>query len=135
MPRQGRTSPCTQEDARTRLRQAESFIEVAELTLGTDSTGGYPQVAASLAVLAGIAASDAACCARLGQRSRSQDHRQAIALLASIPDASQSMAQDLRRLLAIKDGAHYSSVITAPEAEAAVRRARRLYESARTLTT
>jgi hypothetical protein len=35
---------------------------------------GTENVAASLAVLAGIAASDASCCAALGRRPREQDH-------------------------------------------------------------
>lgn len=62
------------------------------------------------------------------------DHREAIALLESVPNAPRTMAQDLRRLLDLKDGAHYSSImVTLATATDAVRRARRIYEAATSL--
>lgn len=118
-------------DALTRLKHARAFIEVADLILGSDDELALPQVSASLAVLSGIASSDAVCCARLGRRSRGQNHREAITLLESVPDASRVMAQDLRRLLDLKDGAHYSSImVTLAAARDAVHRARRLHDAA-----
>lgn len=65
-----RTQPCDLAQARSRLRQAESFIEAAGLVLlmAEDDDVAPPGVAAALAVLAGIAASDAACCAKLKAR-------------------------------------------------------------------
>ncbi len=43
--------------------QAESFVKTAQM-VADETTGEFnPGVSASLAVLAGIAASDAACCA------------------------------------------------------------------------
>ncbi len=48
-----------------RLAQAKKFAEVAALCVGDPSDDTLPQVAAALAVLAGIAASDAACCIAL----------------------------------------------------------------------
>jgi len=51
---------------------------VAELVAGEHEIPESRSVAAALAVLAGIAASDAACCAALGRRSRGDDHRQAV---------------------------------------------------------
>jgi hypothetical protein len=61
------------------LRKAQSFVTGAELALGAgdDLLLDLPGVAAALAVLAGIAAADAACCAALGERSRGQAHQEA----------------------------------------------------------
>lgn len=128
----GRTSDCTPADGRIRLDQARAFLEVAELVLDDSDDGlATPQVAASLAVLAGIAASDAVCCRRLGRRSRGQDHRQAIDLIASVHPDGPAMAKDLRRLLEIKDQSHYAaSMVSAARADQAVQWARRLYDTA-----
>jgi hypothetical protein len=73
----GRVQSCNRDQARNRLAQARAFLHVAELVGAEPDEMATPGVAAALAVLAGIAASDAACCAVLGQRSRGQDHRQA----------------------------------------------------------
>lgn len=83
--RTGRTQECGVREARQRLRQARSHLEVADLVAGTDDSGlEYGSVAASVAILGGIAAADAASCAALKQRSRSEDHRDAARLLARI---------------------------------------------------
>ncbi len=64
-PRQaGRTQRCGRPQATTRLAHARKFLEAAELiATGIEDDEAKVSVAASLAVLAGIAASDAACCA------------------------------------------------------------------------
>jgi hypothetical protein len=127
----GRTAPCTAAEAATRLAHARAFLEVAELVIGGDDELATPQVAAALAVLSGIAASDATCCARLGVRSRGQDHRAAVDLLGSVEPHGGEMAKDLRRLLDMKDGAHYATIMVAQgPAEKAVGWARRLFELA-----
>lgn len=79
-----RTQPCDRSAALNRLAQGESFLVAAELVTADESDLANPGVAAALAVLAGIAASDAACCARLGVRSRSQSHDEAVAVLATV---------------------------------------------------
>lgn len=136
MSNTGRTSSCSAAEARTRLEQARAFLEVAELVLGGEDDLATPQVAAALAVLSGIAASDAACCARIGVRSRSQDHRTAIALLATVEPNGTDMAKDLRRLLDMKDNAHYATIMVGEgPAGKAVEWARRLYDAAVTAIT
>ncbi|MGP8242061.1 MAG: hypothetical protein ACLQQB_09910 [Solirubrobacteraceae bacterium] len=103
----GRTQKCSQEDARTRLRNARKFLEVAALVAGEGDDIEYSSQAAALAVLAGIAASDAACCKALGRRSRVQDHREAATLVEQITPGGKTAANSLRRLLNLKDEAHY----------------------------
>ncbi|MDR0342011.1 MAG: hypothetical protein LBI49_02660 [Nocardiopsaceae bacterium] len=81
----------------------------------------------ALAVLAGIAASDAACCAALRMRARGQDHGQAARLLGEITPDGTEMARDLVRLLAIKDDAHYGLLdVSGQRAATALRQAGRL---------
>ena len=127
----GRTEPCDPQHARTRLDQARAFLDVADLLGPEQDDLATPGVAAALSVLAGIAASDAACCQVLGRRSRGQDHRQAAALLRQIEPNGQAMASDLERLLAIKDDAHYEILnVSAQRAKAALRQASHLVEAA-----
>jgi hypothetical protein len=65
------TAKCDRSDARIRLTHAKKFLEVAEMVAAEeDSISASASVATALAVLAGIAASDAACCASLERRSR-----------------------------------------------------------------
>jgi hypothetical protein len=88
-------------------------------------------IAATLAVLAGISASDAACCAALGRRSRGDDHRQAVVLLREIAGGDQA-AKRLLDLLNLKDTAQYGLIpITDRELTTALRRAKSLLDFAR----
>jgi hypothetical protein len=89
------------------MRHAQKFMEVAELVAGEGDDIDYASQAAALAVLAGIAASDAACCKALGRRSRGQDHRAATALLEEVTPGGRQAARSLNRLLTLKDQAHY----------------------------
>jgi hypothetical protein len=102
-----RTQPCSATDAASRLRHARKFIEVAELIAGEGDDLEYSSQATALAVLAGIAASDAACCKALGRRSRGQDHRAAVDLVETITPKGKQAARSLARLLNLKDQAHY----------------------------
>ena len=106
-------------------------MDAAELMGAEENQLATPSVAAALAVLAGIAAADAACCAALGERSRGDDHRQALDLVAQITPGGSGMRRDLDRLLAAKDDAHYGLLhVSRQRAVAALRQARRLVESA-----
>lgn len=134
----GRVASCTPADARSRLRKAQSFLTGAELIveLGDDVDLDLPAVAAALAVLAGIAASDAACCSTLGEYSRGPDHREAERLLATVHPEGPQMAKDLKRLLDRKDNAHYGFIsTTAAEAGDMIAWAARLVASAERVLT
>lgn len=123
----GRVQRCGVAQARVRLEQAQAFLEVAELVGSQEDELATPGVAASLAVLAGIAAADAACCAAFGQRARGQDHRQAVTLVAQVVPGGTEMARDLNRLLTVKDDAHYGLLhVSGQRASATLRQARRL---------
>jgi hypothetical protein len=68
-----RRRPCTRADAAARHRQATAYLETARLVTTDGSLPedyNYNHVAAEVAVLAAIAASDALCCALLGERPR-----------------------------------------------------------------
>jgi hypothetical protein len=132
-----RTSGCGPKEAKTRLAQAEHFLKTAEgIAAGHGHDATAPSVVAALAVLAGIAASDAACCMTLGERPRSQDHRDATGLLSRAGVSGPAMARSLARLLEVKDEAHYGVTnITAQKATSALRQARSLVEAATTIVT
>lgn len=125
-----RTQDCHRGDARVRLDQARHFLEVADVVHDNELDASL-SVAASLAVLAGIAAADAACCTALGRRSRGQDHRDAEQVVAEVPVVGGDMAKALRRLLNLKDDAHYGMLYVSREnTTVALRNARRLLELA-----
>jgi hypothetical protein len=121
-----RTQACGEADARGRLRDARAQLDLAELA-GADSTPEDKKAAASCAVLAGIAAADAACCKALGQRSRSQSHRDAVALVRQVAPGGTDAAKQLERLLALKDRAQYGfEDVGGRKLSAALRQARAL---------
>jgi hypothetical protein len=101
-----RTQDCSDGDARRRLADARAQLDLAELATAT-SAAEERKAAAARAVLAGIAAADAACCKSLGQRSRSQDHRDAVALVRQVKPGGADAAKQLERLLGLKDQAQY----------------------------
>lgn len=81
----------------------------------------YNHVAAGLAVLASIAASDALCCRLLGERSRGQNHRDAIGLVATVRfgDGDETVRSRRAReaagavatALDLKDASHYGATL------------------------
>jgi hypothetical protein len=130
-PRETRIQPCSKADATTRLRHAERFLEVAELVAEEGDELDYSSASAALAVLAGIAASDAACCAALGRRARGQDHREAAALVGNVEPGGKKAATSLRRLLGLKDEAHYGFFdVAGQQLKSALRQANDLVEFA-----
>lgn len=124
--RAGRRESCDERAARTRLRDAYAQLELAELAAAA-SSAEEKKASASCAVLAGIAASDAACCAALRERSRSQDHREAVALLRQVTPCGRDAAAQLERLLGLKDQAQYGfEDLAGQKLVAALRQARAL---------
>jgi len=91
-------------------------------------------VSASLAVLAGIAASDAACCSALGIRSRGQDHNEAADVLERVAGSADAVVA-LRRLLSLKSDAQYGLIsVSATRRNTALRQARKLVKFAEQVT-
>ena len=127
MGRPSRTRECDAGQAKLRMQRAREFLEVAELVVDEkdrDASPVYASSAAALAVLAGIAASDAACCKAFGERSRSDNHRDAEMLLAEITPGGKRAAADLRELLNLKDKAQYGFLrLSVPEVRKVMRRA------------
>lgn len=99
---------CTPATRQGRTRKAEQFLLGAE-TIGEvldqhddpDISDAY----VTLCVHAGIAASDVACCKRLGVHSKGQDHAAAIGLLGQVDSKA---SQQLTVLLGMKEKAGYS---------------------------
>jgi len=117
-----RRRPCGPVDATARLHDAEAFLEAAETTAD-------PDVKATNAIHAAIAAADAICCAALRERSADDTHTAATDLLASV---DPGLANHLGRALARKTQAAYESRdISASDAAACVRRATTLLAAAR----
>lgn len=126
-----RTAAVGGAEARTRLRAAQAYLQVAELVLDEQGRDEFLNVSAGLAVLAGVAASDAICAARLGQISRGQDHRDAANLLEQAVTGGRALAQTFLRLIDMKDEAHYGVfVVASRRARDAVKWARRLVDAA-----
>ncbi len=120
-----RRRACTRADALVRHRQAAAYLETSRLVASDRSLpDDYNHLAAGVAVLAAVAASDALCCVLLGERARGQDHREAVDLVATIrfgdgtPAMQAKRARDLGIALAtaldLKDQAHYGTSLLAP---------------------
>ncbi len=111
------------------MRKAQSFLTGAELVLsvGDDPLLDLPGVAAALAVLAGIAAADAACCAALGERSRGPSTSGSHCPCPDRTATRVQMGRNLERLIQKKDNAHYGMISTTDtEAHAMIAWAQRL---------
>lgn len=125
-----RTQDCTASEARVRLRQAELYLEVADMVLSSESAE-HATVAAGNAVLAAIAASDAICCAGAGQRYRGADHRRAVDHLEHVT-GDKKLAGYLRDVLDAKDAGHYGlDDIVQSRAKSALRKAIQIVDAAK----
>jgi hypothetical protein len=114
--------------------QAKKFLELAEVVATERHVPAAADGAASLAILGGIAASDAACCIALGRRSRSQSHLDAALLLGDIEPGGKEAANALRRLLSVKDKANYGiESVSSRQLDLAIRQANNLVELAEEL--
>lgn len=131
MARAQKWRAATHHEARVRLGSARAYLEVADLVQLERDQVEMPGVAAALAVLAGIAASDAICAERIGEIHRGDDHRLASELLKrAVPDGSR-LAATFLRLIDLKDEAHYGVLfVSQSKATNAVRWARVLTDRA-----
>ncbi len=96
----GTRKPCDVQQARQRLVDARQFLEAAKLL-------DAPDVVATCAIHAAIAASDAITCHALGERSNDGNHVSAVDLLHQV-DAK--LATALKRALDRKTQAGYERV-------------------------
>lgn len=131
-PKQHRTQPGDRGTARFRRRNAEKYLQMAEL-LAMEDDGASINVGIANAVLAGIAAGDAICIAALGEHYAGQDHAAAADLLGRVdPD----LGKRLRDLVALKSESHYGDrLLRQSERDMALRRATQLVQAARSRTT
>jgi hypothetical protein len=133
-----RSRLCGAAEAQQRLTRAREFLEVADLAMSeqdpTDHSYVYSSAAATLAVLAGIAASDAACCNELGKRSKGESHQEAARLLREITPGGKEAASDLAVLLGLKDRAQYGAMaLGGRDLRKVIRRAEKLCAFAETV--
>jgi hypothetical protein len=101
-----RTEHCGKAEARTRLEDARQQLGYAELH-GKDAKPSERKASVATAVLAAIAAADAACCHAIGERSRSDNHRDAVNLVKQVTPGGPDAANALQRLLNLKDESQY----------------------------
>lgn len=117
----GARKPCGVQQARQRLIDARQFLEAAELV-------DAPDVVATNAIHAAIAAADAITCHSLGERSGDGNHVSAVDLLRQV---DTKLATSLKRALDRKTQAGYESVdISAAEAASCVGWARQILSAA-----
>lgn len=134
MSRGRRVQRCGEAEARRRLQHARQFLDVAEIAAEDQREDGnleYGNASATMAVLAGIAAVDSACCKALGRRSRAEDHHDAEILVAEISGVGDEAARSLRALIALKNDAQYGFyAVRSQELARALRNARALVQMA-----
>jgi uncharacterized protein (DUF849 family) len=117
----GTRKPCDVQQARQRHVDARQFLEAAKLL-------DAPDVVATCAIHAAIAAADAITCHALGERSNDGNHVSAVDLLRQV-DAK--LATALKRALDRKTQAGYESVdISAADATSCVKWAEQLLDAA-----
>jgi hypothetical protein len=93
-------------EGRGRRQVAEKYLDVAQLIDSEDGTA--INVCVGVAVLAGIAASDAICAAALGERHSGDDHDAAADLLGRVDPQLGKLLHDL---VSLKAESHYGSAL------------------------
>jgi dihydropteroate synthase len=122
------TKDCPPEVRRGRKKKAQDFLKSAQdldiISDSPDDTDSFIQ----LCILAGIAAADVICCAKLGLHSQGDNHGEAISLLKKVDEAS---ARHLAVLLGMKTKSGYTHhVAFAVDRKRAQRAATALVETA-----
>ena len=125
MAREDKTRAVDRTYAETRLSDAQAYLQQADISLELIDGPRRNATVVSSAVLAGIAASDAACALAFGMVSAGA-HDQAVRLLAGVSGSTRAVG-DLSKLIAIKTAAQYTGKLIAErQATDAITRARRL---------
>lgn len=128
-----RTVKTTPAELCQRAGTAREHLQVALERLnyvdGMADPSAEAQVAASNAISAGIAATDAICGTVLGERANDQDHRAAVELLATVKPDGATLAGKLRRLLKDKSLLQYGGYCTPAVARKAGRDAQSLVDA------
>lgn len=99
-------------DVRLRAGHARAFLAAAVLV---DELGDAAEISprtnivGSLAVLAGIAASDAICGHRLAEKAAGENHSDAVRILQAACRPGRDLSKNLQRLLDAKSNTHYAA--------------------------
>ena len=126
MAREDKTRAVDRAYAETRLSAARAFLQQADISLQLVEGPLRNATVVSSAVLAAIAASDAACALTLGMLPAGA-HDNAVMLLASVSGSKRAVG-DLSKLLALKTAAQYTGKSMAErQAVDAITRAQRLF--------
>lgn len=124
-PRVVKVRAAARSECAQRLARAQGFWDAAE---NEHQLGADPNAIAALYVLSGIAASDALCCKKLGEYSRSENHADAIEMITRV---DRSLAAPLRRLLADKSlDAYGAAAVSAKRVDQSRAAAARLMDAA-----
>ena len=125
MAREIKTRAADRTHAETRLNDARAYLQQADISHRMVDGPRRNATVVSSAVLAGIAASDAACAFALGVVSAGA-HEQAVKLLSRVSGSDRAVGE-LSKLEAIKTAAQYAGKSMAErQATDAIARARRL---------
>jgi len=110
-----------------RAEHARAYLLVADLVRDDASITARSNILGAVAVLAGIAASDAICGRALGSRSVGAAHAEAVDLLRRATPPGSKAASALGRLLASKTDTQYSAQLVSSA------KARELFKAAEQL--
>jgi hypothetical protein len=122
VPRQVRAKAVSAAQVRAYAGKAAEYAQAA----ATELEAGRNIAATSLAIHAGINASDAVCGARLGARAAGDDHDHVLVLLRQAGSDGAAVEKELRRLLPLKTKAEYDpDDVASGVATKAVERAQR----------
>ena len=126
-PKKHRTSSGGPVEGHRRLAIAEQYLALAQMIVD-DTSEGAINACIGNCVLAGIAAADALCYARLGERYSGPDHDQAADILDRV---SKEYGSCLRSLTRLKTKSQYGDEwLTDSSRKAALRNAMRLVREA-----
>lgn len=118
------------DEARPHLAKAREYLDAARTAL----EHGHHNAACSLSVTSGINAKDVICIVSVGSTDKSDRHDKAVDELRKSGPVGMAMAETLRKLLGAKSKSQYSAAsVSRSDADAAIKRAERMCDAARSL--